>query len=69
MPHEINLADPSTLIIGERLWCACGNSVHTRQRLAYGWIDENWPTEGGGKIRVTICPGCRRPWPTEGEQA
>lgn len=30
--------------------------------VAYGWIDEVWPTIGGGTLHVTICPDCRRPW-------
>lgn len=26
--------------------------------------DELWPTEGGEMIHVTICPRCRRRWPS-----
>lgn len=64
--HQIDPADPSTLKIrtpqGENLKCLRCPSAVGADGVAAGWIDELWPTEGGGTIHVTICPHCRRRW-------
>ena len=52
------------LHIGDLICSYCGYAHDADEDIAYGWIDEVWPTTGGGTLRITICPGCRRPWPS-----
>lgn len=56
-----------TVPIYRNLECRCGNRHCASDGAAHGWIDETWPTVGGGTLRMTICPRCRRN-PLEGGQ-
>lgn len=46
-----------TTPVRDAMTCRCG--LTTKLRLA-GWIDETWPTLGGGTVHITLCPECRR---------